>query len=81
MDSDLQNRERITRFLNDVALSKAVYNELITSFMENGKYGDSIELLAASRIAIALLQDAWKDLGKLKTKTGTVKNDLKQVGM
>ena len=81
MDRDLEKRERITRFLNDVTLSDTIYRELQDSFMGNGKYGSHVELLAASRIAIDLLQDAWKDLGRQKTKTGTIKNDIKQVGM
>jgi hypothetical protein len=81
MDKDIEKRERITRFLNDVTLSDTIYRELQDSFMSNGTYGTNVELLAASRIAINLLQDAWKDLAKQKTKTGTIKNDLKQVGM
>lgn len=54
-------QEKIKKFILDETLQKAVYNSLLDSFLKP-RSGD-VYTLAASRIAIDLLQEAW---GKMK---------------
>jgi hypothetical protein len=59
------NNEKITRFLNDVVMAEAVKRVLLESFMKPSKDTD-VQTLAASRIAIDLLNEGWKELQKYK---------------
>lgn len=56
-------KEKIRRFLNDEIMSKTVYDVLLRSFLDSTLSSD-VQVLAAQRIAIDLLQDAWKELQK-----------------
>ena len=59
------NEEKLRRFINDIGMSNAVYNVLLESFLKESKEKD-VNTLAASRIAIDLLRQGWKDLDKFK---------------
>ncbi len=56
-----EKKEDIQRFLNDARLKNAIYGVLLRSFLKPQKDKD-VHTLAAARIAIDLLEDAWKDL-------------------
>lgn len=73
-------REKIRRFLNDESMAGAVRAVLLKAFLKPQKDRD-VQWLAASRIAIDLLDDAWKDLNKLKADDGGVDKQTAQVGM
>ena len=70
---------KIQQFLNNEAMAEAVREVLIDSFL-SGTSKD-VNYLAASRIAIDLLRDAWKDLGRFKENTKDASMSLKQVGL
>ena len=63
---DKTKEEKLFRFVNDVVMREAVYNILLQSFLKPKDRTD-VNTLAASRIAIDLLQDGWKELQKYKT--------------
>jgi hypothetical protein len=77
---DTTRKEKINRFLNDVVMQQAVYDVLLDAFLKPKDRSD-IHMLAGSRIAIDLLQEAWKDLQKVKNETQSEKKELKQVGL
>lgn len=60
-------KTKIVRFLNDESMSNAVHEVLLRSFLKPSALAD-VNMLAASRIAIDLLEDAWKELGKYKSQ-------------
>ena len=60
-------REKITQFLNDKAMSDTIKGILEEILARPSKDRD-IHLLAAKTIAIELLQEAWKELNKLKNE-------------
>lgn len=72
--------EKIKRFLNDSIMAEAVYGVLLQSFLKQQDRKD-IHMLAASRIAIDLLDDAWKELKKRKNAEVIERRPLKQNGM
>ena len=66
MDEGTKNA-KINQFLNDKLMAKAVYEVILDSYLFSQRQSD-VNFLAASRIAIDLLQEAWKDLSKHKIK-------------
>lgn len=72
-------REKIKRFLNDVGMSDAVRVSLTNSFLK--ARGDrDVHMLAAAKIAIELLEEAWKDMKRMKDEE-TQPNVTTQVGL
>jgi hypothetical protein len=74
-----REQEKISRFMNDTLLQKTVYGIMLKTFLEPQK-GD-VQILAASRIAIDLLQKAWKDMEKYKTIKDEEVRNVGQVGL
>lgn len=60
-------KEKVSRFLDDKMLSDTIYGIMLESFLKPRK-GD-VQVLAASRLSIDFLQDAWKDLVRYKNET------------
>ena len=56
-------RVKLTRFLNDDLMQQSVYLVLQRAFLRSEKDWD-VQKLAASRIALDMLREAWKDLEK-----------------
>jgi len=73
-------QEKIKRFLNDKIMSDAVFSVLLESYLKQGKDRD-VQNLAASRIAIDLLRDGWRELEKLKDKETTESKPFEQIGL
>lgn len=61
-------QEKIARFLADKTMSDAVYGVLLDTFLERDTSLD-VQTLAAERIAINNLQDAWKVLERYKAES------------
>ena len=59
-------QERIKRFVTDSAMSDAVYSALSAFFIKRRKV-DDVQMLAAERTALFLLEDAFRDLQKYGT--------------
>lgn len=64
MDERLK-AEKISRFLKDAAMSEAVKSVLLAAFLK--KNATTVPELAAERLAITLVQDAWRDLELYKS--------------
>lgn len=78
--NDDTKKIKIERFLKDVAMSEAVYEVIHSSFLKSRGQRD-IQVLAAERLAVDFLNDAWKELGKFKVEEGTPLTPLKQIGL
>ena len=64
---DVEKRARIRGFMNDAGTSTALYEELMRIFTKPQEVTNT-EVLAAERIAINRLQDAWKELSRYKSE-------------
>ena len=73
-------KEKIKRFLNDEVMAESVRDAITSSFLKPSKVVD-VNFLAASRIAIDLLGEAWKDLNKFKADKDKDIAVKKQVGI
>lgn len=58
---ELTKQEKLKRFLADRLTNAAVHSYLLDTFTKKSKTED-VHTLAAERIAINLLNDAWRDL-------------------
>ena len=52
---------QIKKFINDPAMSSAVHDSVYQFFLKRRKT-DDVQMLATERLALFLLEDAWKDL-------------------
>lgn len=75
-----QQEERIRQFVNDEALSDAIYQILRDAFLEPLETRD-VQVLAASRIALDMLPLAWKSLLKFKTESEEIKGEKVNLGL
>ncbi len=73
-------KEKIARFLDDKVLSETVQDVLLHAFLKTIDHAD-VNVLAASRIAIDLLQEGWKDLERYKKQTEIDTQTRSQVGL
>jgi flagellin-specific chaperone FliS len=78
MNKDKQ--AKIKRFMNDLGMQRAVYEVVLESFLKPRKDAD-VHQLAAGRLAIDLLQEAWKELEKVKETSEPEATEPKQVGL
>lgn len=65
-------------FMENTAVSNAVYDKLLDTFLSYRS--NDVSVLAASRIAIDLLREAWQELSTMQGIEKTV-SELKQIGM
>ncbi len=65
---DTNKREKIKRFLADKVMSDAVFEVLLDSYIKP-RAKLEVTTLAAERIAINLLDEAWKELQKYQGET------------
>lgn len=77
---DVNQQEKIARFLKDEIMSNAVYDTLLSTFLEGTKTTD-VQTLAAERIAITLLQNGWKTLERYKAKAASESPKNRQIGI
>lgn len=62
-------QEKLTRFVNDEAMSQAVYKLLVDKFLSDNIVNE-VNVLAASRLSVKFLNEAWRELETYKvTKT------------
>lgn len=72
--------EKINRFVNDKVMCESVYNILLNSFLKPQKNGD-VQILAASRISIDLLNEAWTVLIKFQKKNEEESVSQENIGL
>lgn len=75
-----QQKSKIKRFVDDADLSNAVYEVILNSFLKS-KPNRDVYQLAASRLAIDLLDEAWRDLDGFKNELDEKLKVGVQVGM
>ncbi len=73
-------KNKLERFMMDTVMSDSVYEVIRDSFLRNRGQRD-LQILAAERIAIDLLNDAWKELTKFRSEKEQQVNEIKQVGL
>lgn len=54
-------QEKLKRFANDLTMSDAVYKLLLDAFLKS-KITQDVYILAASRLSVDFLNQAWKEL-------------------
>lgn len=74
-----REREKVARFLDDAVAAKAVYDVLLSAYLKP-RQGD-VQTLAASRIAIDLLQEGWRELEKVRNTTTQDEKPRQSVGL
>lgn len=74
------NEEKLKRFVYDEVMKTSVYTLLLESFLKKRTDND-IHVLAASRIAVDMLHEAWKELDKYKKNQEEKKQNSGQVGL
>jgi hypothetical protein len=72
-------QEKLTRFVNDEAMSRAVYETLLSKFL-NDNIIQEVNVLAASRLSIKFLNDAWKEFEHYKI-VRTDDKEINNIGM
>lgn len=72
--------DKLKRFMLDETMSDAVY-EVVQSAFLRGRGLRDVQLLAAERLALDLLEDAWSELERFKPRENGESPPLKQVGL
>ena len=72
-------KAKIARFINDRLMAETIYDIFLQSFLKT-KDRD-VHNLAASMIAIEHLNEAWKELEKLKNEQDSEEKGRKQIGL
>lgn len=71
-------KEKINRFLQDERMNEAVKEVLQKAFLKP-QANKEVNYLAASRIAIDLLDDAWRELLKYKNTEDSKSTEINYV--
>ena len=67
-----RDRQQIKRFITDPVMSMAVYESLYRFFLKRRKT-DDVQILAAERLALFMLEDAWKEIERCGIRDGEIK--------
>ena len=76
----MDKEEKIKRFIDDKLLQDAVYGIIMATFLKKKDYAD-VHVVAAQKIAIDLLQEAWKEMNLLDISTGGEQTSQSNVGL
>ena len=76
----MEQQAKIKRFLDDKAMSAAVKEIILATFLKKKPVTD-VQMLAASRIAIDLLDEAYKELEKYAVIQEDKERELTQPGL
>lgn len=68
----------IKGFLNDAVTSDIIYDQLLKTYLKTKS--NDVHVLAASKLAIDLLNDAWRELERFKD-TNSNENKPIQMGL
>ena len=80
MQLNQQQQAKLKQFMADKEMSKTVYDMLLASFLKPDKEM-GVQELAAARLAVNYLNDAWRELDKQKAKVEVEKNIISQPGL
>jgi len=73
-------KAKLIRFLDDPVMSDTVYQVLRNSFLKSKGQRD-VQVLAAERLAIDLLEGGWRELERYKSEDPQGSQTVAQVGM
>lgn len=76
-----KNNEKLKRFANDEAMAGAVYEVLLDAFLKDLRNVNDVQVLAAERLAVTFLKNAWRELEKFKTGAKGEEPIRQQVGL
>lgn len=76
-----QQKVKVQYFINDPQMSEAVYKVLQNAFLKKHLGPNDVNVLAAERLAVDFLNDAFKELEKFKNLEAKEPTQLKQVGL
>ncbi len=79
MNEDLK-KSRVVRFVSDETTSNAVYEVIRDTFLKNKGQRD-VQILAAERLALDLLDAAWNEMKKYNPDEGSESAVSRQVGL
>lgn len=76
------NEAKIDRFLQDEAMTESVFNAIRNSFLRKKGQRDTL-ILAAERLAVDMLSEAWKELDRYRVSENVKGNGMitKQIGV
>jgi hypothetical protein len=72
---------KIRRFINDPMMSDSVYEVLQWAFLKRHVGPVDVQVLAAERLAMDFLGDAWRKLDEYKTNNENVSESSGNVGL
>lgn len=73
-------QEKLTRFANDIGMSEAVYEVVKDAFLKSKGQKD-VQILAAERLALDFLDNAWKEIEKYKAGNITEEKSTGNIGL
>ena len=73
-------KAKIRQFANDKQMNEAVYDVVSEKLFSTSKDRD-VNVLAARFLAIEILNEAWKDMLRLKEDEEKVSKEVNQIGM
>jgi len=73
-------KKKVANFLQDELMADTVYQVLLNSFLKPSPIID-VNILAAERMAIRLLQEGWRELGKYENKVGEKNESVGNIGV
>lgn len=79
MTTDLE-KERMIKFIRDEVTANAVYNKLRDTFLKK-KGARDVNLMAAERLAVDLLEDAWSEMSRMDNTINEARPIINQVGL
>lgn len=72
--------DKLKKFIADKVMAQAVYDVIRDAFLVRRGMRDT-QILAAERLAVDFLEDAWHELDKYKADEVGVSPPLRQVGL
>lgn len=76
----MDKQERLKQFINNKITSNIVYETLRDSFLKKRGRRD-IYILASERLAVELLDEAWKEIEKYKESNNDKSSENRQIGL
>lgn len=75
-----EQTNKLKRFLEDAALTGAVYQVLLDTFLKPMPNAD-VQKLAASRLAVDFLKDAWHELDRYRAELARDVKNQSNIGI
>ena len=77
----MDKQAKLKQFANDRGMNLAVYQVLFDAFIKKSTGPQDVYLLAAARLSMDFLEQAWKEIDSYKNTKEITNNGLTQVGL